>query len=182
MPFARFVQIGRVALVNYGPEYGTLVVVTDVIDQNRVRARRTSRVRDEWNALSCRCWRSTRDRARWTRIRLGNERKKNEKKKRRRNEANHRQGLTWRRTDPRTTPCVENAQVLVDAPNMVRQSYSLKRLALTDFVVDVPRACKKTTLVKALEEAGAWNDDVEERTHADETGKRKHERRPWRPC
>jgi len=38
---------------------------------------------------------------------------------------------------------------------MIRQSYSLKRLALTDFVVDVPRACKKTTLVKALEEAGA---------------------------
>mmetsp|Transcript_2402 Transcript_2402/g.16138 ORF Transcript_2402/g.16138 Transcript_2402/m.16138 type:complete len:134 (-) Transcript_2402:82-483(-) len=82
MPFARFVQIGRVALVNYGPEYGTLVVVTDVIDQNRV---------------------------------------------------------------------------LVDAPNMVRKSYSLKRLALTDFVVDVPRACKKTTLVKALEEADVVN-------------------------
>lgn len=38
MPFARFVQIGRVALVNYGPEYGSLVVITDVIDQNRVRA------------------------------------------------------------------------------------------------------------------------------------------------
>lgn len=37
MPFARFVQIGRVALVNYGKDYGKLVVVTDVIDQNRVR-------------------------------------------------------------------------------------------------------------------------------------------------
>eukprot|EP00894_Picocystis_sp_ML_P001745 jgi/Pico_ML_1/52262/g2992.t1 len=82
MPFARFVQIGRVALVNYGKDYGKLVVVTDVIDQNRV---------------------------------------------------------------------------LVDAPDMIRQSYSLKRLALTDFVVDVPRACKKTTLVKALEEADVVN-------------------------
>mmetsp|Transcript_2401 Transcript_2401/g.16136 ORF Transcript_2401/g.16136 Transcript_2401/m.16136 type:complete len:92 (-) Transcript_2401:82-357(-) len=40
---------------------------------------------------------------------------------------------------------------------MVRKSYSLKRLALTDFVVDVPRACKKTTLVKALEEADVVN-------------------------
>ncbi|KAJ7513703.1 hypothetical protein O6H91_23G011300 [Diphasiastrum complanatum] len=35
MPFRRFVEIGRVALVNYGPEYGKLVVIVDVIDQNR---------------------------------------------------------------------------------------------------------------------------------------------------
>jgi large subunit ribosomal protein L14e len=31
------VEIGRVALVNYGKEYGRLVVIVDVIDQNRVR-------------------------------------------------------------------------------------------------------------------------------------------------
>jgi len=36
MPFSRYVEIGRVALVNYGPEAGTLVVITDVVDQNRV--------------------------------------------------------------------------------------------------------------------------------------------------
>ncbi|KMZ65849.1 putative 60S ribosomal protein L14 [Zostera marina] len=35
MPFKRFVEIGRVALVNYGKEYGQLVVIVDVIDQNR---------------------------------------------------------------------------------------------------------------------------------------------------
>ena len=37
MPFKRYVEIGRVALVNYGPDYGRLVVIVDVIDQNRVR-------------------------------------------------------------------------------------------------------------------------------------------------
>jgi large subunit ribosomal protein L14e len=35
-PFKRFVEIGRVALVNYGKEYGRLVVIVDVVDQNRV--------------------------------------------------------------------------------------------------------------------------------------------------
>lgn len=34
-PFRRYVEIGRVALVNYGPQYGKLVVIVDVIDQNR---------------------------------------------------------------------------------------------------------------------------------------------------
>lgn len=37
MPFKRYIEIGRVALINYGPEFGKLVVITDVIDQNRVR-------------------------------------------------------------------------------------------------------------------------------------------------
>ncbi|GJM85563.1 hypothetical protein PR202_ga02024 [Eleusine coracana subsp. coracana] len=36
MPFKRFVEIGRVALVNYGKDYGRLVVIVDVVDQNRV--------------------------------------------------------------------------------------------------------------------------------------------------
>ncbi|RZC52156.1 hypothetical protein C5167_020586 [Papaver somniferum] len=35
MPFKRYVEIGRVALVNYGEDYGRLVVIVDVIDQNR---------------------------------------------------------------------------------------------------------------------------------------------------
>ncbi|CAM0903802.1 unnamed protein product [Alopecurus aequalis] len=34
-PFKRFVEIGRVALVNYGKDYGRLVVIVDVVDQNR---------------------------------------------------------------------------------------------------------------------------------------------------
>ncbi|KAI3951664.1 hypothetical protein MKW92_047709 [Papaver armeniacum] len=35
MPFKRYVEIGRVALVNYSEHYGRLVVIVDVIDQNR---------------------------------------------------------------------------------------------------------------------------------------------------
>jgi large subunit ribosomal protein L14e len=35
MTFKRFVEIGRVALINYGKEYGRLVVIVDIIDQNR---------------------------------------------------------------------------------------------------------------------------------------------------
>ncbi|KAL4558652.1 hypothetical protein LXL04_036853 [Taraxacum kok-saghyz] len=38
MPFKRYVEIGRIALVNYGKDYGRLVVIVDVIDQNRVLA------------------------------------------------------------------------------------------------------------------------------------------------
>ena len=34
----RLVEIGRVAMVNYGPEYGKLVVISDIVDQNRVSA------------------------------------------------------------------------------------------------------------------------------------------------
>lgn len=38
MPFKRYVEIGRVALINFGEDYGKLVVITDVVDQNRVSA------------------------------------------------------------------------------------------------------------------------------------------------
>lgn len=34
----RYVEIGRVAMVNYGPDYGKLVTIVDVVDQNRVRS------------------------------------------------------------------------------------------------------------------------------------------------
>ena len=37
MPFKRHVEIGRVAMVNYGEDYGKLVVISDIVDQNRVR-------------------------------------------------------------------------------------------------------------------------------------------------
>eukprot|EP01127_Copromyxa_protea_P002210 TRINITY_DN120_c0_g2_i1.p1 TRINITY_DN120_c0_g2~~TRINITY_DN120_c0_g2_i1.p1 ORF type:complete len:140 (+),score=46.88 TRINITY_DN120_c0_g2_i1:614-1033(+) len=35
-PFRRYVQVGRVALINYGPDEGKLAVIVDVIDANRV--------------------------------------------------------------------------------------------------------------------------------------------------
>ncbi len=35
MPFTRNVEIGRLAMVNFGPDYGKLVVITDVLDHHR---------------------------------------------------------------------------------------------------------------------------------------------------
>lgn len=36
MPFKRYVEIGRVCLINYGEECGQLVAISDIVDQNRV--------------------------------------------------------------------------------------------------------------------------------------------------
>lgn len=49
MPFKRYVEIGRVALVNYGKEYGRLVVIVDVIDQNRALVDAPDMVRSQMN-------------------------------------------------------------------------------------------------------------------------------------
>ncbi len=38
MGYSRFVEIGRVAMINYGDDYGKLCVIMDVLDHNRVRA------------------------------------------------------------------------------------------------------------------------------------------------
>jgi len=35
MPFRRYVEIGRVVLVNYGPDYGKLATIIDILDENR---------------------------------------------------------------------------------------------------------------------------------------------------
>ncbi|KAJ7979837.1 60S ribosomal protein L14 [Quillaja saponaria] len=49
MPFKRYVEIGRVALVNYGKDYGRLVVIVDVIDQNRALVDAPDIVRSQLN-------------------------------------------------------------------------------------------------------------------------------------
>ncbi|XP_051141715.1 60S ribosomal protein L14-1 [Andrographis paniculata] len=49
MPFKRYVEIGRVALVNYGKDYGKLVVIVDVIDQNRALVDAPDMVRGQMN-------------------------------------------------------------------------------------------------------------------------------------
>jgi len=36
MPYSRFVEIGRVALISYGPETGKLCTIVNVLDHNRV--------------------------------------------------------------------------------------------------------------------------------------------------
>ncbi|KAF5195478.1 60S ribosomal protein L14-2 [Thalictrum thalictroides] len=49
MPFKRYVEIGRVGLVNYGKDYGKLVVIVDVIDQNRALVDAPDMVRSQMN-------------------------------------------------------------------------------------------------------------------------------------
>ncbi|KAH8495601.1 hypothetical protein POPTR_010G069900v4 [Populus trichocarpa] len=49
MPFKRYVEIGRVGLVNYGKEYGRIVVIVDVIDQNRALVDAPDMVRSQMN-------------------------------------------------------------------------------------------------------------------------------------
>ena len=34
MPFKRYMEVGRVVLVNYGPDAGKLATVVDIVDQN----------------------------------------------------------------------------------------------------------------------------------------------------
>ncbi|ONK54955.1 uncharacterized protein A4U43_UnF9290 [Asparagus officinalis] len=48
-PFKRYVEIGRVALVNYGKDYGRLVVIVDVLDQNRALVDAPDMVRGQMN-------------------------------------------------------------------------------------------------------------------------------------
>lgn len=35
MVFTRFVEVGRVVLINYGPETGKLATIIDIVDQNK---------------------------------------------------------------------------------------------------------------------------------------------------
>merc|ERR1711985_177385 len=35
MPYTRLVEVGRVAMINYGKNYGKLVVIVDIVDQAR---------------------------------------------------------------------------------------------------------------------------------------------------
>mmetsp|Transcript_45765 Transcript_45765/g.46260 ORF Transcript_45765/g.46260 Transcript_45765/m.46260 type:complete len:92 (-) Transcript_45765:12-287(-) len=35
MSFTRFVEVGRICLVNYGPEEGKLATIIEIVDQNK---------------------------------------------------------------------------------------------------------------------------------------------------
>jgi hypothetical protein len=45
-------------------------------------------------------------------------------------------------------------QALVDAPDMTRCQINFKRLSLTDIKIDIKRIPKKSTLIKAMADAG----------------------------
>lgn len=53
------------------------------------------------------------------------------------------------------SPPLAPAQALVDFPGQTRRVISFKRLALTDYTIDIPRLAKKSVLKKALDAAGA---------------------------
>ena len=36
--FTRYVELGRIVLIQYGPDAGKLATIVDVVDANRVRA------------------------------------------------------------------------------------------------------------------------------------------------
>ena len=36
MTFTRFVEVGRVCFINYGPNYGKLCTIVDILDENKV--------------------------------------------------------------------------------------------------------------------------------------------------
>jgi len=88
MPYTRFVEVGRIVLINYGPETGKLATIVDIVDSNKC---------------------------------------------------------------------------LIDGPRKLtgvqRQIIPFKRIALTDFKVDIPKAASQKTLTAAIEAAdilGKW--------------------------
>ena len=88
MPFKRFVEVGRIVLINFGPETGKLATIIDIVDNNKC---------------------------------------------------------------------------LIDGPMKVtgvqRQIIPFKRIALTDFKVDIPKGASQKTIAAAIEAAdimGKW--------------------------
>lgn len=55
-------------------------------------------------------------------------------------------------TDTEALICL--SQALVDAPDMVRSQMNFKRLSLTDIKIDIKRIPRKSSLIKAMQEAG----------------------------
>ena len=160
MPFSRLAEIGRVVLVNYGPETGKLLVITDIIDQNRVsgparppparrrctqllpskclKARRTHRACGRQAAASPPCTCVSHPRKPRVRMRA---------QEARRQAASNNLALAltfalW-------------PQALVDRPEEIRRVINFKRLAITDLKIDIPRLAKKKVLKEALETSGA---------------------------
>ncbi|KAL5998733.1 hypothetical protein ACLOJK_009678 [Asimina triloba] len=128
MPFKRYVEIGRVALVNYGKDYGKLVVIVDVIDQNRLVVQRK-------NLCVTVVLFENRQYLGGYYVAL-------------------RTCSTFKITPRVELQCAIYAwQALVDAPDMVRGQMNFKRLSLTDIKIDIPRIPNKKSLITAMEAA-----------------------------
>ena len=48
MPYTRLVEVGRVAMINYGKDYGKLVVIVDIVDAARVSESSRETPRKDW--------------------------------------------------------------------------------------------------------------------------------------
>eukprot|EP00981_Chlorochromonas_danica_P011306 scaffold3867_cov150-Ochromonas_danica.AAC.8 len=46
-PFTRFVEVGRVVLINYGPDAGKIATVVDVVD-----GKREQNIKEKWEATA----------------------------------------------------------------------------------------------------------------------------------
>ena len=58
--FKRYVQVGRVVLLNDGPQKGSLAVIVEIIDHNRVRLSFSSTFRSSSTTHTGLCRRSSR--------------------------------------------------------------------------------------------------------------------------
>ena len=137
--YTRFAEIGRVVLIQYGPDEGKLATIIDILDQNRVRrrARRSRRARAP--ARGVQRWRSGSALA---------------------------GGALTRKTLPSpitSLPPPALAQALVDGPEnrtgVRRQIINFKWVALTDMKVKVSRNARQKTLTKewaAAEVSSTW--------------------------
>jgi ribosomal protein L14E/L6E/L27E len=132
MPFKRNAEIGRVAVVNYGEETGKLVVISDIVDQNRVSS-------ESWN-IQLQAFPLAGQQACAPAATL-------------QQQPSH----PWKSIPQACSPlswAVCWVQALVDRPDEVRRVMNFKRLALTDIKLDIPRLAKKKVLSEALSTSG----------------------------
>ena len=54
MPYTRLVEVGRVAMINYGKDYGKLVVIVDIVDAARVSESSRETPRKDWAGVLAR--------------------------------------------------------------------------------------------------------------------------------
>lgn len=147
MPFKRTIEIGRVALCNYGDDAGKLFVISDILDANRVRTAAVQRCAQGGSLRKPVTPETSQPRA----------------SPRGASQPLCIPAISYSapRVGPRGGPHAScnrfsfllALQVVVDRPDIVRCMYLTKRLAITDLKVDVGRLAKKKEIEAAFEGA-----------------------------
>ena len=161
MPFSRMAEIGRVVIVNYGPETGKLLVISDIVDQNRVRFhahaprndRRSPAALPPRSAASATEAHATRNDRRASALFSRFKARTTEQYDPIYFLSVHRPPSNARLASGAHRP-VRLSQALVDRPDEVRRVINFKRLAITDLKVNIPRLAKKSVLKEALATSG----------------------------